>query len=256
MSGSGRRSFAAGPRNFSRARCSRMLAALAVMSRTVAISAGVSCSQAHSRSSSASSGRSAASASCSVGVRRGGAGATCAAGRRRRSARPPAPAGERPARRCAGSCAPRRTPTAAARRAGRRPGASRPAGSRRARRRRWPASVRRARNRRSGSISSGATASKRSRRLSSTLKPHTAGRTVACDPAQPSDRDRVTGLGRRSRTTRTAPRTWPGPGLGPFGWSCVVRGGGLRSPCRPCHRSGRRPWAPPSPACRRRRPRW
>ena len=31
---------------------------------------------------------------------------------------------------------------------------------------------------------------------------------------------------------------------------------GLRSPCRPCHRSGRPRVRTPSPACRRRRPRW
>ena len=49
--------------SFSRARCRRMLAALGVMSRTVAISVGVSCSHAQRRSSSASSSRRAARAS-------------------------------------------------------------------------------------------------------------------------------------------------------------------------------------------------
>ena len=62
-----RRSFAAPPRSFSRARCSRMLTALGVTSRTAAISAGVSCSQAHRRSSSASSSRSAPIASSRSG---------------------------------------------------------------------------------------------------------------------------------------------------------------------------------------------
>ena len=57
-------------RSFSRARCRRMLAAFGLISRTSAISAGVSCSHAHRRSSSASSGRSLAIASSSAGVRR------------------------------------------------------------------------------------------------------------------------------------------------------------------------------------------
>ena len=59
-----------------------MLAALGVMSRTAAISAGVSCSQAHSRSSSASSSRSASSASARSGARSSSPGPGTVAARR------------------------------------------------------------------------------------------------------------------------------------------------------------------------------
>ena len=139
MSGTPPRPFAARSRSFSRARCSRMLAAFAVMSRTVAISPGASCSHAHRRSSSASS--------VAERVQRLGEGVVALArpGRRlggrvhdRDLARPAAAAGARSARRWPGSCGPRRTPTAAPRRARRRAGASRPAASRRARRRPSP----------------------------------------------------------------------------------------------------------------------
>ena len=47
----------------------------------------------------------------------------------------------------------------------------------------------------------------------------------------------------------------PGPKTGALR-ACSTCSRGLRSPCRPCHRSGRHPWGRPSPACRRRRPRW
>src|SRR6476619_5173583 len=39
-------------------------------------------------------------------------------------------------------------------------------------------------------------------------------------------------------------------------WTGLSRLDRFRSPCRPCHRSGRTHQRPPSPACRRRPPRW
>ena len=100
----------AASRSLSRARCSRMLAAFGLIARTSAISAGLSCSHAHRRSSSASSGRSARQRL--VEVRRPARAGACRRVRRRlrRAGRP-----RRSGRRAA---------AAAARRAGCWPGSS------------------------------------------------------------------------------------------------------------------------------------
>ena len=239
-------------RSFSRARCSRMLAALGVMPRTTAISAGVSRSQAQSRSRSASSGRRAASASATTPSVASGPGADDGGGSR---------VAIRAARRCCrrapgpgwpGSCGRRRTPTAAGPPGARRTAASRPGACRRGRRRPWP-------RRYDGPGTPQRLDQPGGDRLepfASRLRVH--GVTVS----QPTcRRSRVSTSTCRRPVNKRRPVRGPGPnwfwgledssGLPPP----LLRRYGLRSPCRPCHPTGR-PWGRPSRACRRRRPRW